>query len=789
MSSKRCLEVEDQGKSKEQLIEEIQKLREQVRSCENAMGEHQQVDKLLRESEARYRLLAENITDVIWTMDLNLQLTYVSPSVTYQSGRSVEEAMAMTLEEMFPPDSLAIVTQAIAEEFAMENNGEGNPYRSRTIEVEMWHKDGSTRWTEITASFLRNPGGQPVGIVGLTRDISERKRIEKVLTREREFYKRLSEQNPDALVVVDADNKIIYQSHGTTVSFCVPPGAVQGEIGFDYIHPDDLPQVVESFVGLLQRPGDTISGECRTLHGDGTWRYIQYVSRNCLDDPAVQGVIVTTRDVTEQRQAVEKALQESENRYRLMADNIVDVLFTIDTSMRFTYMSPSIKDMLGYTPDEAIGLSISEILTPDSRVLSADAIQLGLSVCKEALAAQNAAEHDPSLTQALEMQLIHKDGSTVWVDVRASFLFDHEGKVIGLQGLARDMTQRRNAEEEVGRLTSAVEQSIDGIAIGNLEPRLTYVNDAFARMHGYSPEEMLGLNVGNIYNLNNRKQRGEYERGMDNLRTHGSWTGEGEHGRKDGSLFPAYISATLLKNRAGEPTGILAVVRDITDLKEAQATVHELERKHEMAVLEERNRMAREIHDTLAQGLTGIIWQLTAAERALQISDGEAGQHIASARSLAKESLSEARRSVQDLRPQALEQLPLAKSLEMELRRFSDDDGMNVEFNISGKDRPLATQTETALLRICQESLNNVKKHACASRAVVQLSFKKGSVNMTVQDNGVGFDPESPPKGGFGLVSMSERARLAGGTLEIRSERGKGTWVEVSLPISKEKHR
>ncbi|MFC1934441.1 histidine kinase [Chloroflexota bacterium] len=205
----------------------------------------------------------------------------------------------------------------------------------------------------------------------------------------------------------------------------------------------------------------------------------------------------------------------------------------------------------------------------------------------------------------------------------------------------------------------------------------------------------------------------------------------------------------------------------------------------DIAVLEERNRMAREIHDSLAQGFTGVVLQLEAAEQALDKDTNQVQFHLNKARELARESLNDARRSVWALRPQALEQLPLVEAIRQQIDMFTQDGGIKVDFSISGNNRILSVDMENALLRIFQESLTNVKKHAEASRVEVILSFENNMVRLQFEDNGVGFDTDITPRSGFGLISMQERAKLIGGSLKINSARGTGTQIEVTIPTGK----
>jgi len=211
----------------------------------------------------------------------------------------------------------------------------------------------------------------------------------------------------------------------------------------------------------------------------------------------------------------------------------------------------------------------------------------------------------------------------------------------------------------------------------------------------------------------------------------------------------------------------------------------------QVAVMEERNRMAREIHDTLAQGFTGIILQLEAAQQSLSHDAKDVDRHLSQAASLARKSLAEARRSVWNLRPQALDQVNLADALKQEVVRFAHETGMDARFSIVGDKRDLSPDIDACILRICQESLTNVKKHAKAKLVEVNLGFDDTSVNLTVHDNGIGFKPEAisditKKERKFGLTSMQERARSFGGTFELQSGKRKGTRVRVVIPTNKE---
>ena len=208
-----------------------------------------------------------------------------------------------------------------------------------------------------------------------------------------------------------------------------------------------------------------------------------------------------------------------------------------------------------------------------------------------------------------------------------------------------------------------------------------------------------------------------------------------------------------------------------------------IEQQREAAILKERTRMARDIHDTLAQGFTGVIVQMEAAEEALLEEDSEhAIGHVQRARELARESLREARRSVHALRPQALEKAPFADALEAIIKNTAAGTALRTEFRITGKPRELAPLVEENLLHIGQEALTNSLKHAHATKFQAQLSFNPDAVYLELQDNGDGFNVGNANGGGFGLIGMKERAEQIGATVDVSSKPGAGTSIVAVSP-------
>jgi signal transduction histidine kinase len=234
--------------------------------------------------------------------------------------------------------------------------------------------------------------------------------------------------------------------------------------------------------------------------------------------------------------------------------------------------------------------------------------------------------------------------------------------------------------------------------------------------------------------------------------------------------------------------------RSLSENAELQSRL--VDQAREAGVLDERQRMAHEIHDTLAQALTGIITQLQAADQAT-LEEGERRRHLNAAASLARSGLSEARRSFNALRPEPLESARLPEALDEVARHWTALNGVPVELRTTGSPQRMRVEIEIALLRTAQEALTNVAKYAHAKRVGLTLSYMEDQVTLDVRDDGAGFDPSvvlapsgaterragtSVGAGGFGLAAMRQRVQALAGSLEVESEPGGGTAISASLP-------
>jgi signal transduction histidine kinase len=247
-----------------------------------------------------------------------------------------------------------------------------------------------------------------------------------------------------------------------------------------------------------------------------------------------------------------------------------------------------------------------------------------------------------------------------------------------------------------------------------------------------------------------------------------------------GLLLVRYVAAIVKQSRERH--------RLIEELEDTRAELAAAERQ--AGALGERERLSREIHDALAQGFTSIVMLLEAAEESLIPDESAARRRIAQALQTARESLGEARRLVRALAPEPLVRESLPGALELLAGRLAKEVGIDARTVITGRPRPLPTAHEIALMRVAQEALANVRRHARATRATMTLSYLSEVTVLDVQDDGVGFSDRPPPGdagGGFGIRNMRRRLEELRGKLTVESLPGEGTTIVAELPFLEER--
>jgi two-component system NarL family sensor kinase len=228
---------------------------------------------------------------------------------------------------------------------------------------------------------------------------------------------------------------------------------------------------------------------------------------------------------------------------------------------------------------------------------------------------------------------------------------------------------------------------------------------------------------------------------------------------------------------------LLHTVGDLLSIAIERA--HLFDKSTQLAVVEERNRLAREIHDTLAQGLTAITLKLETTDALLDMqAEPKRIRHtLQQALTLTQQNLEEARRSVLDLRAAPLEGRNLVDALTALVEDYRKKGVTPIHFTASGVNQPLPGRVEVGLYRLVQEGLNNISRHAQANEVKLALQIRPGQLNLLLEDDGIGFEPDGVAKGHFGLIGLNERVKLLGGQLKLESSPGNGVRLQVTIPL------
>jgi PAS domain S-box-containing protein len=504
---------------------------------------------------------------------------------------------------------------------------------------------------------------------------------------------------------------------------------------------------------------------------------------------------------TEELQKTNKSLQESEQRFRVALIDTPIIVFNQDHDLRYTW----VYNLQGYSEESVIGKTDADLYSPE------DAARL-TALKRRVMAAGLLTREEVSVTVA---------GQTSYYDMTLDPLFDEAGAVIGITCAATDITERKQMYEQMQRRL-AESESMQKIARGllqkvGLDEVLKIVCEEAMRLTGATGSAVLLLEEEGWLRVTHSEGVPKFP--FSRLHVEESFAGRafqtGSHvwvNIRDSDpeeaaqqlqgypWIPEVASLFVVPLRVEEKViGVINILDKPGELIQEDIRVIDLfadqaaiiiehvrlqDQAEQLAVLEERQRLARELHDSVTQALYSVTLYADAARMAFSAKKWEALEtNLQEVRNMAREAMYDMRLLVFELRPFMLETEGLVPVLRARLAAVEDRAGLKTEVLVEGERRlPIAVEEE--LYRIAQEGLNNVVKHAAAKQVRINIHYDEDSVGLEMLDNGLGFEPEATDQsGGFGLQGIRERVQRLGGILEIESAPGKGTRLQVRVPI------
>lgn len=527
--------------------------------------ERKRAEEALRESEERLRILIEGVNAIVWAADATTwQFSFVSRQaeqiVGYPVRRWLTEPDFWT-SHIHPDDRESAVS------LCMEATAEG---KDHDLEYRMIAEDGRSVWLRDFVRVITDAEGRPQELRGIMVDVTERKRAEEALRESEERLRATIESTGDGILVVDHDGGVTH-TNARFLEMWRIPAELSETRDDDRLLAFVLDQLVEpqAFVAKVRELYQSADESFDTLRfHDG--RVFERFSRPLVTN-GVTGRVWSFRDITERKQA-EEALRESEERFRRLAENAVDIIFRyrVVPVPGFEYVSPAISTVLGYTPEQVYA---DAELAP-TLVHPEDRPGLGR------LAVANA-------TDPLTLRLFHRNGSLVWIEFRTVPVYNDAGELIAIEGVARDATERRRQEEALDALRRHNELILNSAGEGifglDLEGRATFVNPTAVSLLGWPAEELIGQRQHEIIH-HSHQDRTPYPAGecpiyaalKDGLVHH---MAEEVFWRCDGTSFPVDYLSTPIRDERGNLVGAVVTFRDITERKRQDEALRESESK------------------------------------------------------------------------------------------------------------------------------------------------------------------------------------------------------------------
>lgn len=576
------------------------------------------------------------------------------------------------------------------------------------------------------------------------------------------------------------------------------------------VHPEDLERVRAGVEGHAQGRWDF---DYRIVQPNGSVRWIRDRGFPILDSNGkLERMTGIATDITELYQA-EEASRESEQRFRLVFEGAPIGMAIVGMDYRLQKVNKSLCDLLDYSEEELLSRTFIDITHPED-------IEKDLELARKLFRAEIPA-------YKLEKRCIAKQGEIKWIHLTAALVRDQKGRALCGLAMMENVTERKKAEEMVAQAQRELEERVRdrtaALEAANRELRIeiavrmraeealrdseerlrrllettnalpweanadtwqfTYVGPQAAKLLGYPIEKWYEDDFWPVHiHPEDRNSAVEFCRWKS--RTATDYDFEYRMFSSDGRTVWLHDLVSVERVN-GVPKTLRGFMIDVTERKEAELLRAELAGRLLAAQEEERRRLAHELHDDLSQRLSVLSIEAGKLEGQLDSSPDSIHRTIGRMKEQLVALSTDVHALSRQLHPTILDDLGLVDALESECAKFAEREGIQVDFSADDVPVTLPRDVSLCLYRLTQEALRNIAKHAQAKQATVTLSAAGGCIQLSIQDCGVGFDWAAiRGKGGLGLASMGERARLIQGSLRINTQPGQGTTIRVVAPLS-----